>query len=336
MSEETTTEEQSTYIVIDTNEWIRLKWLGSPTGLALISIIRRDPGLRLAIPEVLNMELEKHRTDTAQSLLKRLADVTSEMKTITGDPVSGGLIIETANALEVQILQRIQVLAEKTIYPEITLAETRRALRRVNAETPPNAAKNQQMKDSLLWEACLTLASKSNVILVTGDKAFYHVRDPKNGLAKNLKQEELVQSCRLQVFPSLEEAIEVFAPDETVPVEEFEPFDTRKLIAKEARAAFDRSGSARDIGVEVEFRGVNPSYLKTEEPHVFAASFHAFFFVNKNYDDRPHGEAVVIGDGKVDTRTGTMTSVNLQSIVWILITPDGHEARHTEVFVPLS
>jgi hypothetical protein len=73
-------------VVIDCNEWIRLKWLGSPIGLSFISALKRDQSVKLAIPEVLGGELDKHRADTARSLLRRLEDVSVDIKTVTGNP----------------------------------------------------------------------------------------------------------------------------------------------------------------------------------------------------------------------------------------------------------
>jgi Flp pilus assembly CpaE family ATPase len=57
------------------------------------------------------------------------------------------------------------------------LGEARRVLQRVNAETAPHGPKNQQMEDSLLWEACLSLAADYRVYFVTGNKGV--LRQPR-------------------------------------------------------------------------------------------------------------------------------------------------------------
>jgi hypothetical protein len=87
------------------------------------------------------------------------------------------------------------------------------------------------MKDSLLWEACVTLANDHRVIFVIGDNAFYFGRQPKNGLARNLAMEPSVKDGRLQVFPSLEGAIRSFAPESSVASGEAAGIESKDLIA---------------------------------------------------------------------------------------------------------
>ena len=172
MSEVQQTASVDACVVIDCNEWIRLKWLGSPIGLTFISALKRDLSLKLAIPEVLGGELDKHRAETARSLLRRLEDASADIKVVTGNPTAAGIITLTEVSIEVTIRERLSAIAGQTIYPDMSIDEVRRALARVNAEAPPNGPKNQQMKDSLLWEACVTLTNDHRVIFVTGDNAF--------------------------------------------------------------------------------------------------------------------------------------------------------------------
>lgn len=318
-------------VVIDCNEWIRLKWLGSPIGLIFISALKRDMSLKLAIPEVLGGELDKHRAETAESLLRRLGDASADLNTVTGNPIAAGVITLTEVSIEVAIRERLSAIAGQTIYPDVSIDEVRRALARVNAEAPPNGPKNQQMKDSLLWEACVTLANDYRVIFVTGDKAFYSDRRPEKGLAQDLALEPSVKDGRLQVFPSLVDAMRSFAPESSVGSSEIAGIESKALIAARAREAFARSAIAADIGVEFELRGVVPEYFRTDVPHTFAVSFSAFFYINQNVEDRPRGEAAVSGECKLDTRQATIEALSLQSIHWDLRDPAGTEVKAHEV-----
>lgn len=72
-------------IVVDTNEWIRLKWFGGPLGVSLIAAISVSENLRLVVPEVLNIELVKHRTKAANDLLDAIGKASTELKLLTGD-----------------------------------------------------------------------------------------------------------------------------------------------------------------------------------------------------------------------------------------------------------
>ncbi len=111
-------------VVIDCNQWIRLKWLGSPIGLTFLALLKRDAGLKLAIPEVLDGELDKHRAETAHTLLSRLKDAVAEVGTVMGDSLAGGIVMLTEEAIEVAIRQRLTGVAERTIYPELTLSHS--------------------------------------------------------------------------------------------------------------------------------------------------------------------------------------------------------------------
>lgn len=321
----------STCIVIDSNEWIRLKWLGSPVGLTFISAMRRDPTIRLAIPEVLDIELNKHRAEAAQALLRRLKDVVDEINIATGRSTFAGIVTLTEEEIDVAIHERLSGISQQVIYPEMNIGEARRALRRVNAETAPNGPKNQQMKDSLLWEACLSLTTDYRVFFATGDKAFYANRDTRKGPAANLASETPVQQGRLRVFPTLEDALRAFAPETAVETGEVANTGTRDLIAIQAEQAFRRSAVAADLRPQITLRGVVPSYLRTDVPHVFAVSFTAFFHINRGIDDKPHGEAAVVGQCRLNAREASVDAMSLETIHWTLNDPEGGTAKAREL-----
>jgi hypothetical protein len=304
-----------------------------PIGLTFISALKRDGSLRLAIPEVLDGELNKHRTETARSLLRRLEDVSTDINTVTGNSTATGPITLTEVGIEVAIHQRLSAITEQIIYPEMTICQVRRALDRVNAESPPNGPKNQQMKDSLLWEACVTLADEFIVHFITGDKAFYADRDVNKGLAENLATEPAVKSGRLRVFPSLEGAMRAFAPESSANSSVTAGIEVEELIAAQAVQAFSRSPMAADLQAETKLRGVVAEYFRTEVAHTFAVSFSAFFHVNQGVEDRAHGEAIVSGDCRLDTRQAAIEATSLHSVDWRLRDPVRGEVRAHEVLL---
>jgi hypothetical protein len=241
------------------------------------------------------------------------------------------VIVLTEEEVDVAIRDRLSVVSEQVIYPEMRIEEVRRALQRVNAEDPPNGHKNQQMKDSLLWEACVTLAKKHVVFFVTGDKAFYANRDTSKGLAENLAAEQVVVDGRLRAFPSLEDAMGIFAPESAVSSSEAAEIGAKDLIASSALEVFTRSPVASDLQPQIRLRGVVPTYLRTEVPYVFAVSFTAFFYVNKEIDGRSTGEAAVSGECMLNTRQASIEAVSLRTIHWTLRDPNGGTIKVREV-----
>lgn len=309
--------EADTCIVIDTNEWIRLKWLGTPIGLTFLSTLQSTPSAIMAIPEVLERELDKHRTAASRALLLKLQGAIDEVASITGDRLAGGIVTLTEEKIDVAIRERQIAVSSQIIYPPIDIEEVRRALDRVNAETPPNGPKNQQMKDSLLWEACTSLAEHYTVLLVTGDNGFYEGRQ-KGKLAANLAEEPAVRRGALLVFPSLEEAMKSFAPDNSVTLDSDDhtySFVNDALAAK-SLDELKRHTQAVETFLRFELRGVSPSYFRTEVPHEFAVSFVTFFHVFLSRQHARQGEIAVKGECKLNTRSGMLEEVIFEGIHW--------------------
>jgi hypothetical protein len=322
-----------TCIVIDTNEWIRLKWLGTSIGSTFIATLKRTPSAVLAIPEVLERELDKHRAEASRTLLAKLTDVIADIGTVTGNRTAGGIVTLTEEDIDVAIRGRQASLSAQTIYPPMQLDEVRRALDRVNAETPPNGYKNQQMKDSLLWESCVSLTDQYRVLLVTGDKGFYADRQ-KGTLAANLAEEPAVMGGLLLVFPALEDAMRVLAPDSlvTLDADEFARIDIEELIAVRAEEAVELSSVAAIRDSQFQLYGVSPSYFRTEIPYEFVVSFTVFFHVNRGIDGGKQGEVAVRGECRLDTRSGTIDAVALEGIYWRLTSAVGGWIEDSELF----
>src|SRR5262249_33795334 len=130
---------------------------------------------------------------------------------------------------------------------------------------------------------------------------------------------------------TLEKAMPAFAPETAVDTGELVNVGVKDLIATRAQEAFRRSPVATDLRPVIALRGVMPSYLRTDVPHVFAVSFTAFFHVNKGIEDRPHGEAAVVGQCRLDAREASIDAVSLQVIHWTLSHPDGGTGKVREV-----
>ena len=312
---ELATEGDTTHIIVDCNEWIRLKWLGSPVGLKFLSLLQGAKTVYLAIPEVLEMELDKHRARSAKILLEKLHSAVDEVGVVTGNPLAGGIVTLTEEAVEVGIRNRLTRVSRQVVYPPLTLDEVRNALTRINNETPPNGPKNQQAKDSLLWEACVSLSRSSIVNLVTGDGGFYKNRNSKLGLADALLDESVVASGRLNVFASLEALIQALFPESSV---ESEPgareLDLKEVLADAAINKLNQSQIARDLRAEPSLRGVFVNYFRGESPHTFVVSFTVFYYIAAA--SVRDGEAAISGECTLDTKEPAVKDISFSSVNW--------------------
>ena len=165
----------------------------------------------LAIPEILGIELEKHIATTARVLNRDWLRIVQEIYTTTGEGIFS--VAASSHDIENAIKARLEDLAVTTIRPELSLLQVRSALKRINDESPPNGPKNQQAKDSLLWEACVELSAQHVVLFVTFDGGFYRDRRPECGLAPNLADEDAVKSGRLRVYSTIDALLDYAAPN---------------------------------------------------------------------------------------------------------------------------
>lgn len=91
------------------------------------------------------------------------------------------------------------------------LIATREVLRRLIDETPPNGPRNQQFKDSLIWEAVRELAEAAPVHLVTADKGFFEEGNYGKGLSVQLQGELGTKGFPVRIYPDLVQCLSVLA-----------------------------------------------------------------------------------------------------------------------------
>src|SRR5207253_7590318 len=108
-------------------------------------------------------------------------------------------VLELEKAVEERFREMESFLARVSF----SLEHAKSALNMVNLELPPNSLKNQQFKDSAIWQSLLELSRAFDVFFVTGDKGFFAGRDPKNGLADNLQSDCQRVGGRIVAFHEL-------------------------------------------------------------------------------------------------------------------------------------
>lgn len=186
-------------IVLDTNVWRSnsVLLLSGPIGRALLHAIRRKGG-RIGLPEVIERELGKNLVDLGLDAAEGAERSALILGSLTG--TAPRIWKPTAEELSVLIHRELRRLEDLFVRVEFSLEHARAALDRVIAGLPPNSPKDQQYKDSAIWEALLTLAADYEIIFVTADKAFFNNRNPKEGLAAALRDELAARSVRVRIF----------------------------------------------------------------------------------------------------------------------------------------
>jgi hypothetical protein len=292
-------------------------------------VIRQEPRVVLAIPEVLEMELEKHKSLAAQNLSQKLLTAMRELETTTG-------AIQTLSSIsppEIRgaISNRIAELDNSIIRPEVTLRQVRSSLRRINDESPPNGPKNQQAKDSLLWEACIDLTAEYEVLLVTADGGFYRDRRPDKGLAENLAAEDAVQVGRLRLFASVGDLLEFILPDYATKYPAPQLAEIRTVLERELRQFLELRPTAVDARLAFHEADVHLRAYPGEQSDVLSVSFSVRFRVTQEWSAED-GSVTAIGECKFNSTPTQILDLQFQTIQWLLHAENGQELRATEVF----
>lgn len=172
-------------VVIDSNIWRSELALKTPIGVSLVYTLGRQSGC-IGLPEVVETELIRQVVEAGSEARQDFEKSARILGILTDLPCNA--FIPSENDLRKKVADRIEELTPLMVRVPFTLEHAKAALEMVNAKLPPNGDKNQQFKDSAIWQAVLTLSSEYSVHFVTNDRAFLLDRaNPSKGLAKNLQ-----------------------------------------------------------------------------------------------------------------------------------------------------
>lgn len=338
----------SACVVLDTNVWVSNPSLNTPIGVALLYALRRL-NRTIGLPEVIELELTKHTTRLAVEALQAIAKGYGMIGTIMGsrDDYKVPSETEVRERLALVLKEHDQILTRVAF----TVEHARGALDRVLSELPPNGPKNQQFKDSAIWEVILELARSMDVDLVTDDKQFFDNRDTTKGLARNLRIEAAQQPHHIRVFgglkaylASLEEKVPAVDPlpvisaiqDAVMPElhahAESKQFELGARIRESVEAFVTERSTFLALSYEITFQAFDRTESVEEHgtPDTVTASGSVFY-------DYVTGEFSELQPGAIQYRraTGEMVGRNCINYGWVA----GISGRHavpTRIRVPVQ
>ena len=321
-------------VVIDANIWRKDSnlLLRTPMGSALLYILRQSSG-KIGLPEILEEELIKH---TLKSGIEAVEKINNGFKTIE---IFMGYrcpyrVPDTAK-LEAVIKERLTDLDDLFIRLPFTLEHARLALRRVFEETQPNGHKNQQFKDSAIWEAILTLSDSYIIYFISDDNGFFKDRKKENGkLADNLSNECTKKGARVDIYNNIESCLK--ALQKNVP-----PLDYSNIILKSDELINSRLRRelATEIGFKITTLAIEQSSLSaflTEINGKLALSFELCYHCIdiQNNGDVERTEALLRAKGdclyEIDTQIISDIKMDRERIYWI--EPSGEAGRRGVVY----
>lgn len=307
------------YVVIDTNIWVYTTGLlTTALGAALLYAISRTNS-QLALPEVIEQEIQKHTIKRGVDAVNKICESYRLIEMLMG--ARDNYRVPSRDELSNRVDKRLAELSNIVHCVPFSFEHARGALSRVLEQAPPNGEKNQQFKDSAIWEAILELSNDCEVHFVTEDTAFFIERTPKKGLAVNLKHEA---NGRIQVFyghPSYLEQIS----------QEIPKINEAKVAQKinGSLSKFLRERADKDeyqIGCLESYK---VAFYLTEKAQLLAVEFELTYAIHdlKVAADQPpmSGLQKVTGNGGYDIQQEAIEDVSIERIETLSV--DGEPLR---------
>jgi hypothetical protein len=272
------------------------------------------------VPEVIEEEIKKHTYKRGKEAVSSIRDNFRLIEQLMGSRNDYRVPSDTDFVSRVE--SRLAELGGLICRKNFTLNQARGALKRVFEETPPNGYKNQQFKDSVIWETILEVAENYDVDFVTEDKAFFKDSKPQNVLASNLLEDASLVLGKIRVFYKLQNYL-----DETRA--ETPPLD-KDRISKEINSALsqDLHEKAVDKGYTLNwlFRSKVDVFL-TEQPDIAAVDFELSYLVSDvaipDTEDVVEADLIVKGSCGCNVISYGVADLYLESIK--ISTKDGEQ-----------
>lgn len=313
-------------VVFDTNIWLSELGLRSPTAAAARFYLKHR-GARVAIPEVIRLEVEQNLTSR---LMKHIEDIRADYRQLL---TAFGTLREIVLPNEDQVRQKIPELFESMQVERIdvpfTLESARSSFIKTILKQAPSH-QSQQFKDGVLWANCLSLAANDEVVLVTADKAFYQDQTYSKGLNATLRDEALGLPYGIRVLPAVADLLDTVKTPIAI-----DPDTLQAAFIEQHRdsvfGTLERQGFS--LGQRTEF---SYNVFATEDPAVL---FLDFAIENQCIDVRGDGrmdaKLRLKGDGSYLPESGTFTNLRNFGEHLIFNLPDGtrSEIRNTVIHV---
>lgn len=295
-------------VLVDTNVYRSTHLLRTGLGPALLHIIHRG-GARLGMPEVIADEVRKQILNVGEAAAASVERGFREILAIMGR--HRPYTVPGAAAITAAIEARLNEL-ESLIEPvPLTLEHARSALRRVNEGSPPNAPKNQQFKDSVIWEAALQLAERFHVHLVTRDSGFFADKN-LNSLAPELLHEAEASGRVISIYSDLQDCLKRLLRDAA----DIDVSRVAAALGAAIQSDLDASAGRRGIRMTRLIEHKLSPFI-TEHHDVIALGFRLIFEgVDLGTEQREGITIGAEGEGRYSYSADSMVDVRLHRIIY--------------------
>jgi hypothetical protein len=290
-------------------------------GAAVLHLLHQSGGL-LGLPEVIERELLKHCVQAGVDAVAQVQARLSDLQRIVGSVPH--VELPTEEQLQEHVKARLDELQSLIRRVPFSLEHALRALDRVDAGTPPNGPKNQQYKDSAIWEAVLELGAGFPVLFVSSDRGFFEGREVQRGSARILRDEVEQAGVSVEIVANLSAA--------AAKLRDVAPPLNRPALARAAGIAV-RATLAENVGND----GFEPGELiewtvepfATEIVGVLSVAFQlSFQLIDAAAEERTgRTDAKASVEGSCSLSGGAVYDVRVSKIQSQWVNPDGSQGR---------
>jgi len=233
--------------------------------------VMKSKNYPMIIPEIIKLELVKHTGLYIHEACGKIQENFRILEMIMGQRDDYHLPSDDdiSNRVETRLAE-LRIVIEEIPF---SFEHAKSSITRVMEETPPNSHKNQQYKDSAIWEAILESASSDDIVFITADTGFYKNGDYEKGLAQNLKNDVQKVEHDVKIHSGIKEFLDTM--EEDIPaVNKEEIIQKIHLFLKEhlMKQAFNEGFNLDDYDAEVKpFLTENPGVLTIDFLFSFTA-----------------------------------------------------------------
>ena len=284
----------------------------------------------IGLPEVVEREIIKQLVLTGLRANEVIKEGYDSIGQLTGSVRKYWL--PTEDELKNHIVGRLNELDKLFQRVPFTLDHAKSALDRVNSGLPPNGPKNQQFKDSAIWEAILDLSRSYKIHFVTEDNGFFKGREPKKGLAENLLRDCAEIGAEVTAYNDLSPCLELI-------LEKAPPLDHEEIaLAIDRVVNSDLSNRVTRKGFELgEMSDKEISHFPTANFDLASVKFKLTYKLSDvsqaKESERIEASLFVIGDCSYDVSRRTALDILLDSVEYRWQDLDGEIHKSRDVFV---
>lgn len=310
-------------IVFDTNVWKENLYLRSPAGAAARFFISQKKA-RVALPEVVRLEVEHHLRTEMRKLVTRIKEDHERLLAIFGKMKE--IVLPSHEQIESKVLEVFASLGMELIEIPFCLESARSSFLKTIYKEPPSD-RTQEFKDGVLWADCLSLLKDDEVVLVTNDKAFFEDHKYENGLARSLREDVDRIGGKLTVHAKFAKLLKEIRTEIDIDQAALEA-DFLAL----AQADIDRllNGAGFQLG---ERSSVTSDLFVTEKLDSLFIEFELTYLCVDLTDNNRSGILKARGDGYYHPSTKTFSNLGQRGTELIFDTGSGEKEVRSSVFM---